>query len=284
MNKAVLIAGPTASGKSDLAMRLARERAGMVINADAMQVYSDLLILTARPSLEDELEVPHELYGYVPGTTDYSVAHWLADAEKAISHAWEQGLLPIVTGGTGLYFKVLERGLAEVPAIPDGIREKWRNYKGDLSHELAMRDPVSAANLQPGDRQRLARALEVIEATGKPLRHWQKEAQGKAVLGGAEVERLFLNVPRETLYARAEARFDRMLELGAIDEVRPLTGLDPELPMMRAIGVPEIRAYLLGEMSLAEAAGSAKTATRHYIKRQLTWWRHQMTGWRLIEP
>ena len=283
LKRALLIAGPTASGKSALAMRLAAERGGVIINADAMQVYGELRVLTARPSTEDERRVPHRLYGHVSGTKDFSVAQWLKDAEAEIKAAWKAGALPILAGGTGLYFKALEQGLAEVPAVPDEIREKWRNYKGDLAHELALRDPISAANLKPGDRQRLARALEVIEATGKPLRHWQRQAQGRALLAGVQTERLYLDVPRQVLYARAEERFELMIAGGAVDEVRPLIGLDPELSMMRAIGVPEIRDYLLGRISLAAASEAAKLATRHYVKRQLTWWRNQMRGWNLLD-
>jgi tRNA dimethylallyltransferase len=275
----VLIAGPTASGKSAYALRLAEARDGVIINADAMQVYRELRILTARPGIADEARVPHRLYGHVSGTDVYSVARWLADAAAAIAAVWADGRLPIVVGGTGLYFRALQEGLADVPPIPAAVRDKWRNFPGDLAQELARRDPLSASRLRPGDRQRLARALEVIEATGKPLRYWQREARGRAVLTGVATERLYLDLPREVLYQRADARLDRMIAEGAIDEVRPLIGMASDLPMMQAIGVPEIRRYLLGEVDLAGAVRQAKTATRHYIKRQLTWWRHQMPGW-----
>ncbi len=283
MKHVLLIAGPTASGKSALAMHLAARRNGVIINADAMQVYRELRILTARPSIADERSAAHRLYGHVAGSEPYSVAQWLRDVEIEIRAAWEAGVLPIVVGGTGLYFKALEQGLADLPPIPDEIRQRWREFPGDLAEELRRRDPASAASLKQRDRQRLTRALEVIDATGKPLRHWQRVAQSQSVLAGVETEKLFLSVSRETLYGRAEARFDRMLESGALEEVRPVTGYNPDLPMMRAIGVKELRGYLLGESSLVEATEAAKIATRHYIKRQLTWWRNQMPDWTAVD-
>ncbi len=277
--RALLIAGPTASGKSALAFRLAKERRGVIINADALQVYAELRILSARPSPGDEAQVPHRLYGHVPGRESYSVAHWLRDATVAVARAWDDGLLPIVTGGTGLYFKALEQGLAEVPAIAPGIREKWRKFEGDLHGQLARRDPQAAGLLNPNDRQRIIRALEVLESTGKPLAHWQATASHGAVLADAAVERTFVDVPRENLYFRAESRFDRMVAAGAIEEVRALLDFDPSLPMMKAIGVPELSSYLRGESNLDVALANAKIATRHYIKRQLTWWRGHMKNW-----
>ena len=207
------------------------------------------------------------------------MASWLKDARAALETAEQGELTPIFVGGTGLYFKALLEGLAEVPAIPDEIRDKWRNFEGDLHHELAQRDPVSAKRLNANDRQRLSRALEVIEATGHPLQHWQDKAAGKAALIGYEVERYLVDVPREELYERAEARFDQMIAAGAVDEVRPLLRLDAELPMMKAIGVPELCAYLRGDCTLDKAVIDAKTATRNYIKRQFTWWRGQLPEW-----
>jgi tRNA dimethylallyltransferase len=276
----VLIAGPTASGKSALALALARSRRGVIINADAMQVYGDLRILTARPSPAEEEQVLHRLYGHVAGSTHYSVALWLEDAQAAMEQAWADGLLPILTGGTGLYFKALEEGIAALPPIAPDVREKWRHFGGDLHAELARRDPPAAARLFPNDRQRLARALEVIEGTGRSLADWQAEAQSHAALAGVTVERHFVEVPRDELYRRAEARFDAMMAVGALDEVRALPPLDPGLPMMRAIGVPELLAHLRRETTLDQAVIQAKTATRHYIKRQMTWWRGQMAAWR----
>jgi tRNA dimethylallyltransferase len=276
---ALLIAGPTASGKSALALQLARERGGVIINADALQVYRELRILTARPSDAELMEAPHSLYGHVSGTAAYSVAAWLADAKAEIAKAWAEGLLPIVTGGTGLYFMALEQGLAEVPVIDPAIREKWRSFEGDIHVELQRRDPLAAVKLKPNDRQRIARALEVIEGTGKPLTHWQGEAQSQAFLHDVVVERLMVEVPREALYARADARFDRMIAAGALKEVKLLLGLDSSLPVMRAIGVPELTRHLRKEIGLEEAVALAKIATRQYIKRQLTWGRGQAKGW-----
>jgi tRNA dimethylallyltransferase len=280
----LLIAGPTASGKSALALRLARERGGVIINVDASQVYGELRILSARPTDAEVNEVPHRLYGHVSGLEPYSVAAWLKDAKREIETAWEQVQLPILTGGTGLYFMALEQGLAEVPPIDAGIREKWRVFKGDIHGELQRHDPVGAAKLGPNDRQRIARALEVVEGTGKPLSYWQQQAERAAFLRDTHVERIMVDVPREELYARSDTRFDRMIATGALDEVRPLVDLDSALPMMRAIGVPELTRHLRGEIGLGEAVKLAKTATRQFIKRQLTWGRGQAKGWSLVSP
>ena len=269
----LLIAGPTASGKSALAVAAARARNGVIINADSMQVYCELRIVSARPSLEDEALAPHRLYGTVSGADEFSVAQWLAAAEIEIQNCWNHGHLPIVCGGTGLYFMALEKGLAKVPPIDPMIRENWRKFDGDLHAELKARDVASAEKLNPADRQRLIRALEVFDSSGKSLLRWQTEAERSAFLSEVDVERHFVDIAREELYARADKRFDMMIEQGALDEVRALPKLDSAQPMMKAIGVPELRAHLRGEISLAEAAVKAKTATRHYIKRQMTWWR-----------
>ena len=276
---ALLIAGPTASGKSALALKLARERGGVIINADALQVYRELRILSARPGEAELHEAPHRLYGHVSGRGAYSVATWLADAKREIAAAWAAQQLPIITGGTGLYFMALEQGLAEVPPIAEEIRDKWRSFEGDLHAELMRRDPHGAIRLQPNDRQRLSRALEVFEGTGKPLSHWQEQAQSQAFLNGVDVERHLVDVPREELYARAETRFDQMIAAGALEEVRPLIKYGNVLPMMKAIGVPELTRHLRGEISLDEAVALAKTATRQYIKRQFTWWRGRAAHW-----
>jgi tRNA dimethylallyltransferase len=281
---AVLIAGPTASGKSALALDEARKRGGVVINADAIQVYRELRILSARPTAEEEARAPHRLYGHVAAEQPYSVAAWVEEAAAEMARAWQQGLLPIVTGGTGLYFRALEQGLAPVPPIPDEVRNRWRNFAGDLHAELQRRDPAMAARLLPGDRQRLSRALEVIDATGRSLLDWQRQGQEQAPLAGVAVERIFLDHPRVELYARAEARFARMVAEGALEEARALMGHDPALPAMKAIGLPELIAHLRGETSLEEAVARARTATRHYIKRQLTWWRGQMAHWATATP
>ena len=278
--RVLLLAGPTASGKSALALDLARRWNGVVINADALQVYADLRILTARPLADEEAAAPHRLYGHAAARDAYSVARWLGEAAREVGNAWANGQLPIVTGGTGLYFRALEKGLAEVPPIPEDIRERWRGFSGDLHGELAVRDPLMAARLMPADRQRLARALEVFETTGRSLLDWQRDGQAQAPLAGAEVERIFMDVPRDELYERAGHRFDQMMRAGALEEVRPLLALDPGLPLMKSIGVPELAAYLREEMTLEGAVEHAKTATRNYIKRQMTWWRGQMSDWR----
>jgi tRNA dimethylallyltransferase len=223
--------------------------------------------------------MPHRLYGHVAAEQPYSVAAWAAEAKRELEHAWAEGKLPIVTGGTGLYFSALERGLAPVPEIPEEIRAKWRSFAGDIHAELALRDPAMAARLQPTDRQRIARALEVVEATGRSLLDWQREGQHEAPLAGVTAERIFLDVPRAELHARADARFARMVEQGALEEARSMIGLDPSLPAIRAIGLPELIAHLKGETSLDEAITRAQAATRQYIKRQLTWWRGQMAHW-----
>lgn len=277
--RALLIAGPTASGKSALALQRAAEQGGIIINADALQVYSDLRILSARPSPEDEALAPHRLYGHVAAEQPYSVAAWAAEARREMEAAWSQRLLPIVTGGTGLYFRALEQGLAPVPPIPEEVRSRWRSFTGDLHAALQSRDPAMATRLQPGDRQRLTRALEVIDATGRSLLDWQREGQKQAPLEGVETECIFLDVPRAELHARAESRFDAMMAEGALEEARAVMHRDPMLPMMKAIGVPELVRHLKGEISRDEAVEQAKAATRQFIKRQGTWWRGQMKHW-----
>jgi tRNA dimethylallyltransferase len=281
--RAIFIAGPTASGKSAFALKMARERGGVIINADSMQVYHELRILSARPSVDEEASAPHRLYGQVSGREDYSVGRWLKDVKLEMQACWSIGLVPIIVGGTGLYFMALQGGLAEIPAIPQDVRERWRNHAGDLHVQLQKRDPNAAARLNPSDKQRIIRALEVVEATGKPLAVWQDEARSDSFLNIINVERQFIDVPREQLYVRAEQRFDTMIEQGAIDEVRNLPELPIDQPMMKAIGVPELRAHLRGELSLDEAVTQAKTATRQYIKRQLTWWRGQLGDWQLVQ-
>lgn len=279
-NKSVLlIAGPTASGKSAVAIAEAQARSGVIINADSMQVYRELRIITARPSEAEEQLVPHRLFGHIGGAETYSTAAWLAEAETEIQNCWANGQLPIICGGTGLYFTALEQGLAKLPPIDPEIRDKWRNFQGDLHVELEQRHPESAARLNAADRQRLIRSLEVYESTGKALIEWQKEAQNESILQHITVERMFINVPREELYARAERRFDAMIEHGALDEIRALPHMEPTQPLMKAIGVPELLAHVNGELSLEDAKIKAKTATRNYIKRQMTWFRGQMKNW-----
>jgi tRNA dimethylallyltransferase len=277
--RVLLIAGPTASGKSALAIAEAKARNGVIINADSMQVYAELRLLTARPSDADEAAAPHRLYGHVAAGESYSVARWQREALAQISAAHENGQWPILVGGTGLYFMSLLKGLAEVPEILPEVREKWRGFTGNLHLELAARDKASAGRLHPSDRQRLIRALEVVESTGIALPEWQARAEQTAPLKGFSVSKLFIALPREVLYARAEQRFDAMMQQGALEEVRALPPLEPNAPLMKAIGVPELQAHLRGDLALDAAVAAAKTATRNYIKRQLTWWRGQMADW-----
>ena len=280
----VLIAGPTASGKSALAIEMARAENGVIINADSMQIYRELRVLTARPSEAEQAMAEHRLYGHVAAAESYSVGRWRNEALAAIKAAHETGKLPILVGGTGLYFMSLIKGLAEVPEISSEVRKHWRGFEGDLHAELARRDPISAAKLHASDRQRLIRALEVIDSTGHSLAHWQQVAEAHAPLTGYKVQKLFKSVDRETLYARADTRFDQMLEQGALDEVRCLPPLEPAAPLMKAIGVRELSAHLKGELTLDEARRLAQIATRQYIKRQLTWWRGQMADWEEVSP
>jgi tRNA dimethylallyltransferase len=288
VRRAVLIAGATASGKSALALKIAGEVDGVIINADAMQVYRELRILTARPTAEEEVAIPHALYGSIAAVESYSVARWLGDAVAALQSTWRAKRVPVVVGGTGLYFRALEEGLADIPSIAPALRERWRDEllsKGSI-HLHAVLEKLSqseAKRLNPADGQRVVRALEVLEATGRPLGEWQAQAELTAPLAGVEARRILVEVPREALYARAEKRFDQMVKSGALDEVRRLLALnlDPALPAMKAIGVPELARHLRGESTLEEAVADAKTATRHYIKRQLTWWRHQLPAWRI---
>jgi tRNA dimethylallyltransferase len=285
-----LIAGPTASGKSALALALAKRLGGVIINADSMQVYRDLRIITARPSPEDETRAPHRLYGHVDAAENYSVGRWCQDVRTALAEVRDRGLLPILVGGTGLYFKALTQGLSAVPQTPVAIRTMVRarldaEGAAALHAELARRDPEMAGRLRPGDRMRVARAVEVLEATGRSLADWHRDGL-QAILDPAQAVMMFLNPERADLCRRIAARFDAMLASGALEEVRVLAarGLDPLLPAMKAHGVPWLRRHLAGEISLAEAAEAAKLDTRRYTKRQATWFRHQMPGWSWIAP
>jgi tRNA dimethylallyltransferase len=279
---AVLIAGPTASGKSALALSLAERTGGIVINADSMQVYRDLRIITARPTPEEEARVPHRLYGHVDASVNCSAGMWVADAAKALEGARTQNRLPIFAGGSGLYFKALTRGLSAVPPIPTEIREDVRaRLERDgaeaLHAVLARRDPAAAQRLNPRDRTRIARALEVVEATGRSLTDWHRDGL-PPLLPPDRVRAIFLAPDREALYARIDARFGAMLAAGALEEVRALAErhLDPLLPAMKAHGVPALMGHLRGEISLEEVAEIGRADTRHYAKRQFTWFRHQL--------
>ncbi len=284
-SRVVLIAGPTASGKSGVAFELARRFGGTVINANSMQVYRELHVLTARPGGSEEASVPHRLYGMVGAAEAYSVGRWLDDAARAIGEARAAGRLPILVGGTGLYFKALTEGLAPVPDIPEEVRAYWRVEAERLGRDalralLAARDPAMAARLDRADPQRVVRALEVIDATGVSLAEWQGGTTAP-VLAGADLLRLVIAPEREPLYAAIDARFDTMLELGAIEEVRRLLSLNLDwgLPAMRAHGVRELGAYLEGAASLEDAVAKSKTETRRYAKRQMTWARRYMADW-----
>jgi tRNA dimethylallyltransferase len=287
---AILLAGPTASGKSALALRMAEQLGGTIINADSMQVYRNLRIVTARPSPADTARVPHLLYGHVDAAENYSVGRWCVDAAAAIAEAERAGRLPILIGGTGLYFKALTHGLAAVPPIPASIRAAVRarleaEGVAALHAELVRRDPSVAARLMPGDRSRITRALEVILATGRPLADWHRDGMPPAVDAAGAVK-IFLAVERGELYRRIDARFDAMLAARALEEVRDLAarGLDPSLPAMKAHGVPWLIRHLAGEITLAEAAEGGKRDTRRYTKRQATWFRHQLPEWDWMVP
>jgi len=288
--RAVLIAGPTASGKSALALALAERLGGVIVNADSMQVYRDLKIITARPTPAEEARVPHRLYGHVDAAQTYSVGHWIADVVPVLEDADQAGRLPIVVGGTGLYFKALTHGLAAVPPIPPVVRAAVRTRlaadgAAALHAELARRDPAAAAMLKPGDGVRVARALEVIEATGRSLADWHREGM-PAPIDARRAVKIFLAPAREELKARIDARFDAMIAAGALEEVRALDArhLDPLHPALKAHGVPLLRRVLTGEMTLAEAAEAAKRDTWRYTKRQFTWFRHQLPDWPWVAP
>lgn len=273
----LVIAGPTASGKSALALRVARDCGGTVINADSMQVYADLRIITARPTEADEAAAPHRLYGILDASDVCSAARWRDMALAEIATAREAGRLPILCGGTGLYLKALMQGLSPMPDIPDDIRTEIRSHCDREGPEamhalLATRDPVMADRLNPTDSQRICRALEVVTATGRSLADWQNEAPDGPP-ANLRFHTIALLPPRDALYVGINDRFERMVEMGALEEVRRLDarGLDPKLPAMKALGVPEIRAFLHGEMTLADAVSTAATKSRRYAKRQNTW-------------
>ncbi|HEY6026198.1 MAG TPA: tRNA (adenosine(37)-N6)-dimethylallyltransferase MiaA [Pseudolabrys sp.] len=285
VKRAVLIAGPTASGKSALALRLAEKLGGVVINADSMQVYRDLRVITARPSAEEEARVPHRLYGHVDAAENYSTGRWCRDVAEVLDDVARLGRVAIFVGGTGLYFKALTGGLAAVPPIPADIRADVRGRLASdgvapLYAELLARDPKTAHRLMPNDRSRISRALEVVLATGRSLSDWHREGL-PPLIDGARAAKVFLTCERMELVRRIEARFAAMLAAGALDEVRALgrRHLDPTLPAMKAHGVPWLVRHLGGELSLDEAAAGAIMDTRRYAKRQVTWFRNQMPDW-----
>jgi tRNA dimethylallyltransferase len=272
-----IIAGPTASGKSALALALAERSRGVIINADSAQVYRELKILSAAPSAEDQARAEHRLFGFLPGTKPCSAAAWARLARLQIHAAHRVGRLPIVVGGTGLYLRTLLEGIAPVPPIDPEVRRRIRLAPVcDNLAELRRADPEAAARLDPGDTTRIARALEVIQSTGETLAYWQQRKKG-GVAREVSLRAILLLPPRPWLFERCDARFAAMFEAGAVDEVRRLLdlGYDPAVPVMRAIGVREIAAWLRGETSREQAIAAGQQATRRYAKRQYTWFKHQ---------
>jgi len=272
-----LIAGPTASGKSALALALAEKTGGVIVNADSAQVYRDLPILSAAPSAEEQKRAEHRLYGYLDGAVACSAADWAERAKAEIADIQARGRLPILAGGTGMYIRTLLDGIAPVPAIDPEVRSEVRAAAvTDNRAKLLELDPEASARLNATDTTRIARALEVVLSTGQPLAEWQKRREG-GIGDRIELQSIILLPPRGWLYERCDARFAAMIEQGAIEQVKTLLerDLDPNLPVMRGIGVAEISAYLRGDMTLAEAIAAGQQATRRYAKRQYTWLAHQ---------
>ncbi|HEY1615732.1 MAG TPA: tRNA (adenosine(37)-N6)-dimethylallyltransferase MiaA [Rhizomicrobium sp.] len=284
--EAVLIAGATASGKSAAALALAEAMGGVVINTDSMQVYREARILTARPGEEEMARVPHLLYGHVPVSENYSVARFVRDAAAALKTARSMGRVPIFVGGTGLYFAALTQGLVDMPPISRELREALRVRRQQIGAEafhaaLAARDPAAAARLSPSDTTRVLRAYEVFEATGRPLAEWQEQDSSPPLLGADSIG-VVLDPPREDLYRRIDARFLGMLAAGALEEAARLRDGDPAQPASKILGLRELWAVLDGVMSLSDATVAAQLASRHYAKRQMTWFRNRMAGWRRL--
>jgi tRNA dimethylallyltransferase len=286
---AVVIAGPTASGKSALGVRVARALGGSVINADSMQIYRDLHVLTARPTEAEMGGVPHRLYGHVDGAVNHSVGHYVASAVEVLDELGPD-VLPVFVGGTGLYFKALTSGLSEIPPVPEAVRDEVRRESEGVEtpalHRLLMdRDPESGKTLRPSDRLRVQRALEILAATGRSLVSFHGERR-PGPLEGRRLLKLFLAPERDALRRRIDTRFLAMMEAGALEEAGALgrRGLDPMLPVMRAHGVPGLLAHLRGEASLEEAIARGQGDTRAYAKRQFTWFRHQLPDWTWVAP
>ena len=280
--KIILVAGPTAAGKSAFALDLAQKHNGTIINADAMQIYAGLPILSAQPSPDEQQQAPHELYGTLDPSTSSSAGIWLGLAHGAITNTTAKGRTPILVGGTGLYFRALLGGLAEIPPIPETVRATTQNLYDQIGEEefraaLAKMDPDSASRLARNDRQRLTRAYEVATYTGKTLGAWHKQEAKQSNLGDTRIETHILLPPRDELYAKCDQRFLKMINQGAIEEVKAFLqrNLNPTLPAMKTIGMREIGAYLRGECTLDDAIAKSQQATRNYAKRQMTWFRNQ---------
>lgn len=279
----ILIAGPTASGKSALALRLAREHDGVVINADALQVYACWRLLTARPDPAEEATAPHRLYGHVGRDQTYSVGHWLREVGEILA---AENRRPIIIGGTGLYFMALTEGLTEIPETPSKVRAAADATPADrLAALLARADPATAARIDMANPARVRRAWEVLQTTGRGLSEWHDDTPAP-LLPLAEALPVVLRADRDWLAARIDHRFDVMMTEGALDEVRAYLagGWDPSRPSAQAIGAPELVAHLRGDISLAEATEAAKMQTRRYAKRQRTWFRKRMRDWLAVDP
>lgn len=284
---AVLIAGPTASGKSAAAVELAERANGALINTDSMQVYREAHILTARPDDAAMARAPHHLYGHASVYEPYSAARYQTDATRVMDEVRRRGMIPVFVGGTGLYFGALTEGLAEIPPVPQSIREKLRARRAEIGPEdffaeFAARDPDTASRLRPSDTQRVLRAREVFETTGRPLREWQRN-RGPIPLAGLTLARFVLSPPRAELHRRIATRFEQMLAAGAMDEAARLRDIDPALPSAKILGLRELQSARDGNSTLEAAKSAATTATRQYAKRQLTWFRHRMADWGWIE-
>ncbi|MES2471953.1 MAG: tRNA (adenosine(37)-N6)-dimethylallyltransferase MiaA [Pseudomonadota bacterium] len=284
---AVLIAGPTASGKSREALALAQAIGGAIINADSMQVYREAPILTAQPSAADKAKVPHLLYGHVGAAEVYSVGRWRDDALAALAQARKMQRVPIFVGGTGMYFSALTEGLADIPEIPADIRNAARALLDEIGVEqlhvrLTERDPLTASKLRPSDPQRVLRAWEVFEATGRPLAEWQS-APAQPILSG-KFAAFVLDPPRPELRARIAARFGQMVEQGGLEEAWALKGLDPALPAAKLLGLRPLQALAAGELDREAALENAVTATRQFAKRQMTWFRNRMPHYIWYDP
>jgi tRNA dimethylallyltransferase len=291
VKNAILIAGPTASGKSALALDLAERNGCVIVNTDSMQGYSVLDVLTARPTAAELGRAPHFLYGHVHPSTAYSTGAWLRDVTKLIDDGALSGRPAIFVGGTGLYFRALAEGISEMPDIPQSIRDRWRYELKEQGaaklHRILLReDSATGMRLKPTDGQRIVRALEVLDASGRSILEWQA-ARGRPLIDQDSASLFVIEPDRTELASRIEARFDRMLDHGALDEIKRLAalGLAPDLPAMKAIGVRELQAAMAGDMSFPEAIERAKIATRQYAKRQATWFRHQLgREWRRLRP